>query len=125
MRTHKVDLSHGDGAHSDLVKGTREEGSKGTAEDNVPVTTGQPNAHTTDVLLCDEALYVAIGEGILVGEGEGGVLSVTVQGKDSLVVLTQLDQSIAIHFTCGKLREGERRGEGGGKGERSGEGEVE
>ena len=103
MGPHKVHLSLGDGAHADLIKGAGKEGGEGAAEDDVPVPTAEPDAHATDVLFGDEALHVAIGEGVLVGEREGGVLGVSVQGYDTLVVLAEFDQGISVYLTCGKL----------------------
>lgn len=104
MRSHKVSLSLRDGAHTDLVKTPGKEGSEGATEDDVPVPASQTNAHTADVLLGNEALDVAIGECVLVSEGEGGVLCVTIQCYNTIVVLPKLNQGITIHFTSGNLR---------------------
>jgi len=87
MRPHEVDLGLGNGAHPDLVEGTCEEGGKGAAEDDVPVSTGQADAHSSNVLFCDEALHVALVKRLLVSEGEGGVLGVSIQSHDTVVVL--------------------------------------
>ena len=103
MRSHKVDLSLRDGSHSDLVKSTSKESSKGTAEHHISITTGQSDSNTTEVLLGNETLDVTIGEGILVGEREGGVLSVTIQSNDTIVRLAKFDKSITVHFTSGVL----------------------
>ena len=99
----KVDLGLGDGPHADLVEGPSEEGGKGAAEDDVAVPAGQPDAHAHQVLLGDEALHVALREGVLVGEREGGVLGVPVQGYDAGVALAQLDQGVAVDLTGGAL----------------------
>ena len=103
MRADKVDLGLRDGTHADLVESPSEEGSKGAAEDNVAVSAGQSDAHAHQVLLGNEALHVAVVEGLLVGEREGGVLGVTVQGHDARVTLAQLDKGITINFPGGKL----------------------
>lgn len=107
MGAHEVDLGLGDGTHADLVKSTGEEGGEGTTEHYVPVPAGQPDTNTTDVLLGNEALDIAVGESFLVCEGEGGVLGVPIEGNDTLVVLSQLHQSISIHFTSGNLSQEE------------------
>lgn len=104
MRAYKVDLSLGNGTHTDLVKSSREEGGKSAAEHDVPVAAGQANAHTTDVLLGNEALDIAIREGILVGEGEGRVLSVSVKSNNAFKVLAKFDQSFSIHLTSSMLK---------------------
>lgn len=103
VRAHKVDLSLGDGTHPDLVEGPGEEGSKGAAEHNVPVTTGQPDSHATDVLLGNEALNVTIREGLLVGEGESGVLGVSIQCHKAIVALPEFDQSVPIYLASSML----------------------
>ena len=105
VRAHKVDLSLGDSTHADLVEGSGEEGGERAAENDVPVTTGQPYAHATDVLLGDEALHIAIREGLLVGEGEGGVLGVTIQSHNAIVALPEFDQSISVYLASSMLEE--------------------
>ena len=96
MRSNKVDLRLGNGSHADLIERPSEEGSERAAEDDVAVSAGQPDAHTHQVLLGDEALHVAVVEGLLVGEREGGVLGVAVQGHDAGEALAQLDQGVAV-----------------------------
>ena len=103
MRSHKVDLGLGNGSHADLVEGTCKESRKGAAEDNVPVTAGHSDSHTANILLGNEALHIAIREGILVGQGEGGVFGVSIESHDAIVVLAELHQSISIHLTGGNL----------------------
>lgn len=103
MRSHKVDLCLWDGSHSDLVKGTGEESSKRAAENDVPVPAPETDSYPAEVLLSDEALNVALREGFLVGEGEGGVFGVSVQSYDAIKVLSQLHKSIAIGLTSGNL----------------------
>lgn len=103
VRAHKVDLRLGNCTHSDLVESSREEGRKGAAEHDVPVATGQADAYAADVLLSDEALHVALGEGFLVCEGEGGVLGVSIESNNAFKVLAEFDQSVAIHLTSGML----------------------
>ena len=105
MGADKVDLSLGDGSHADLVKGTGEECSKGAAEDNVPIPASEPNADANQVLFSNEALNVAIGEGLLIGEGEGGVLGVSVKSQDAIVVGAKLHQSITVGLAGGNLWE--------------------
>lgn len=108
MRAHEVDLSLGNGAHTNLVEGSREEGGKGAAEHDVPVTTSQPNPHAADVLLGNEALHIAAWEGGLVGEREGRVLGVPVQSNNAIVALAKLDQRFSINLTSSMLK-GETR----------------
>ncbi len=103
VRSHEVDLSPGNGTHSDLVKGTGEESSEGAAEDNVPVTTRHANPHTTDILLSNEALHIAIVEGLLVGERESGVLGVSIQSNDAIEALSKLHKGISVHLTSSML----------------------
>lgn len=103
MRANKVDLCLRDGAHADLVKRAGEEGGKGTAEHDIPVPTAQPDSHTNDILLCDEALDVTLVEGVLVGEGEGGVLGVAIKSHYTIKVLSELDQGISVHLAGGSL----------------------
>lgn len=105
MRAHEIHLGLGDGAHADLVEGTREESGEGAAEHDVPVPAAEPDAHAADVLFSDEALHIAVGEGVLVGEGEGGVLGVSVESHNTLVVLAKLDQSVSVDLTSGHLQE--------------------
>lgn len=104
MRPHKVDLCLRDGSHSDLIKGTGEESGKGATEYDIPVPASETNTDSAEVLLGDEALNVAIGEGLFVGEGEGGVLGVSVQSNDALKVLSQLHKSITIRLTSSNLQ---------------------
>ena len=47
-----------DGAHSELVEGSGEESSKGGAEGDGSVTTGNTNGNTNQILLCNEAFDV-------------------------------------------------------------------
>ena len=63
----------------DLVKSLGKESGKGTAEHHVAVPSAQAYAHAHQVLLGYEALHKALGEGILVGDGKGGVLGVPIQ----------------------------------------------
>ena len=105
MGADKVDLGLGDGSHADLVEGTGEECGKGAAEDDVPVPASKPNANANQILFRNEALDVAIGERLLVGEGEGGVLGVAVQSQDATVVSAELHQSITVGLAGGNLRE--------------------
>lgn len=55
------------------------------------------------VLLSDEALDVAVGERLLEGLGEGGVLGVSIQGHDSLAGPAQLGESDAVRLPGGDL----------------------
>ena len=63
------------------------------------------------VLLGDEALDVALGEGLLEGLGEGGVLGVSVHGHHPLAGLSQLGQRNAVRTPGRKLRTGGRQEE--------------
>ncbi len=103
MGSNKVNLRLRDGPHANLVETSREESRKGAAEDHVSVATGQANPHAADILLCDETLHVALGEGVLVGEGEGRVLRVSIQGHDAVETLAKFHQGIAVDLPCGML----------------------
>ena len=103
MGTHKVDLSLGDGSHANLIECTSEEASKRADKDDVSIPAGQSDAHANQVLLGNEALDVALWEGLLVGEGEGGILGVPIGGDDSRVVLSQLHESISVRLTGSNL----------------------
>ena len=103
MRPNAVDLGLRNGSHSDLVKGSREEGGKGRDEDNVPVPTGQSDSHAYHVLLGNKTLDESLGELILVGEGKGRVLGVAIQGYNTIIVLSQFDQSVAVRLAGSNL----------------------
>ena len=79
MGSHQVDLGLRYGSHANLIESAGEERCKGTAEDDVTIPAREPNPDTHQVLLSDEAFNVAVVEGFLVGEGEGGVLGVSVK----------------------------------------------
>ena len=104
MRADKVDLCLGNGSHTNLIKGTSEESCKSAAEDDVSVPATEADSNAAQVLLSNEALDVAIVERFLVRQGKGGVLGVAIQSHDSLVILTQLDQSISIRLASGNLK---------------------
>ena len=87
MRSNAIDLSLRDGTHANLIKSSRKESSKGRNEDDVPVSTAQPNPYSDHVLLGNETLHKPVGEGILVGQGKSGVLGVPIQSHDSVKVL--------------------------------------
>ena len=89
MGSNKVGSCLRDGTHTDLVKSTGKEGSKSWAEDNVTIPAGQSDPHATDVLFSNEALDIAVIESFLVGQREGGVLCVSIQSNDPVVVLAK------------------------------------
>ena len=103
MRANKVDFSLGNGSHSNLIQGTGEEGSKCRHNDNVPVTATESNPDAHHVLLGNETLDKSLGATVLVGEGERGVLGVTIKSYDSGEVLSQLHQSLSICLPSGYL----------------------
>ena len=103
MGSNKVAVGLRDGAHSNLVVGTGEEAGEGGTDDNVAVSAGHPDADPDQILLGDEALHEAVRESVLVSQGEGGVLCVSVQGNDIGTALPKLYQRITIYLTRGKL----------------------
>lgn len=107
MRANKVDVGLGDGTHADLIVSPRQETSKGAHEHHIAVTAGATDAHTNEILLSDEALDESVWEGILVGDGKGGVLGVSVQGHDIGDGLAQFDKGSAISNTGCNLCMGE------------------
>jgi len=64
---------------------------------------GRPQTH--HVLFSDETLDEPIREGLLEVLGEGRVLHVTVERVDSVAVLPDLDQRLAISGPGGQLSE--------------------
>ena len=68
---------------------------------------GRPQTH--HVLFSDETLDEPIREGLLEVLGEGRVLHVTVERVDSVAVLPDLDQRLAISGPGGQLSERESR----------------
>ena len=103
----KVAVGLRDSSHTDLIECTSEEACEGAAEDNVAITASHSHAHADKILLSDEALHIAIGECILVGQREGGVLGVTIHGDDTLTRFTQLDKGISIYLTSCNLDRGQ------------------
>ena len=91
MGSDTVDLGLRDGSHADLIKGSCEERGEGRNEDYVPVSAGQSDSHADHVLLGNEALDKPVGEGVLVGEGEGGILGVSIKSHNAVIALPQLD----------------------------------
>ena len=108
MRAHKVDLSLRDGSHSDLIKGTSEEGGESAAEDDVSVPASETDSYSTQVLLCDEALDIAIGEGLLVGEREGGVFGVSIKSNNAIKTLSEFHEGISVCLASGNLEKREK-----------------
>ena len=104
MRANKVDVGLGNGTHADLVIGPRQEARESTDEHHLAVTASATDADANQVLLSDEALDEAVGEGILVGDGEGGVLGVSIQSNHVGVVLSKLDQGSTVRYTGGNLK---------------------
>lgn len=66
---------------------------------------GGPDRRAYHVLLGDEALNVAVGEGLLEGLGESRVLGVSVEGHHSLAGLAEFGQRHAIRTPCCHLKE--------------------
>ena len=103
MGAHKVDLCLGNGSHPDLVKGTGEESRKGRHKHDVAVAATETDPDSHHILLGDEALYESLWAAVFVGDGERGVLCVSVESYDSGVVLPQLHQSLSVRLPCGNL----------------------
>ena len=109
MGSNAVDLGLRDGSHANLVESSREEGSKGGDEHDVPVPATESDPHPAHVLLSNEALHEAVGKRILVGEGKGRVLRVSVQSNDAVKVLPQFHERFTIHLASGMLQQKQER----------------
>ena len=103
MGANKVDFSLGNGPHSDLVKGTGEEGGKGRHKHDVPVPAPESNPHANHVLLGDETLDESLRAAVLVGESKRRVFRVSIKSDDPRVVFSQLHQSLSIRLPRGDL----------------------
>lgn len=78
MRASEVAVSLRDGAHTNLIISTREEGGKGAHERNSALASGGTNCHTNEVLFGNEALNKLIRSGIAQIDREGGVFCITI-----------------------------------------------
>ena len=103
MRAHEVDLSLRNGSHPDLVKRSREESGKSAGKDHITAPCVHADGHAHHVLLGDEALNKAIWVGLLVGEGKGGVLGVSIHALDAVVRLAKVHEPVTIGNTGGHL----------------------
>ena len=79
-----VNLCQRNGTHTDLIEGSREERGKGRNEDDIPISAGQSDSHTDHILLGNEALDKPVRECVLVGEGIGRVLGVSIKGDNAV-----------------------------------------
>ena len=104
MRPHQVDVGLWDGSHTDLIISTAEERSKRAGKYNVAIPAGSSDAHTHEILFGNEALDVAVWEGISEFLGVSGILCVAVHGDDSVIVLSDLHKGRAVSHTCGNLK---------------------
>ena len=65
MRARKVDIGLRDGAHTDLIVGTRQEASEPANEGHRTVTSTAADSHSHHVLLRDETLDETVRAGVL------------------------------------------------------------
>ena len=103
MGTTQFDVGLGNSTHADLIKCTREEGSKRAHEWNGTLAAATANSNSNQVLLSNEALDEALWEFLLKGDGKGAILGVTVHGYDTVTALAKLLDGCAICNTSSYL----------------------
>ena len=89
-------------AHAEVVERAGPKAGEGRDEGDGPIAAGETDADPSHVLLTDEALYVALGILLAHFLRERGVLHVSVQRNNPLVVVDDLDQSAAVRLASGQ-----------------------
>lgn len=105
MWSAKLHIGLWNSSHSYLIKTPGKEASKCAGKGNSAVASPTTDSNPDQILLSDETFNVLFRVSFLQFQGMGRVLGVTVHCYYSVAIFRQLDQSWAIRFPCGNLKD--------------------